>query len=226
LSFDGDATLWDFEKVMRQALGAVLWELQCHLSQERLQNLDVDRMIHIRDTVARELKGKEFNLERIRFFAFRQTLAYIGMEDDALAHQMNKTYLKNRFANIELYADVLPTFDILKRDFVLGLLSNGNTYPERCGLAGYFGFVVLAQDYGVEKPHRRLFEVALQEAGCTAGEMLHIGDSLENDVAGAQDAGIRAVWLNRLGEANVTNIRPDWEITTLRALASLSQWTI
>jgi hypothetical protein len=59
---------------------------------------------------------------------------------------LNKVYLKHRFEDIELYDDVLPTLDILSRHFKIGLLSNGNSYPDRCGLEGRFAFVILSQD--------------------------------------------------------------------------------
>ena len=45
--------------------------------------------------------------------------------------------------------------------------------------------------------------------------MLHVGDSLRSDVAGATDAGVHSVWLNREGAANDTEIRPDYEVAAL-----------
>jgi putative hydrolase of the HAD superfamily len=47
---------------------------------------------------------------------------------------------------------------------------------------------------------------------------VHVGDSLEHDVAGAQAAGWKAVWLNRDGVPNGTGLRPDAEIASLHEL--------
>jgi len=44
---------------------------------------------------------------------------------------------------------VLPTLSLLKDTYRLGLVTNGNTYPERCGLPGLFAFTIFAQDYQV-----------------------------------------------------------------------------
>ena len=96
---------------------------------------------------------------------------------------------------------------LLAPHFKLGLLSNGNTYPERCGLEDRFAFVVFSQDVQVEKPHPKIFEITAQQAGCEFSQMLHVGDSLVNDVAGAQNVGISAVWLNREGVKNDTEIQ-------------------
>jgi len=109
-------------------------------------------MIKIRNRVANELKGRITNLEDVRLEAFRQTLEEIGRPDDALASQLNQVYLKHRFEDIELFDDVLPVLEALREKFTLGLLSNGNSYPERRGLDSMFQFVVFSQDYGVEKP--------------------------------------------------------------------------
>lgn len=49
------------------------------------------------------------------------------------------------------------------------------------------------------KPHRELFEKALEISGCSADEVVHIGDSMASDVAGARAAGIRPVLLDRKG---------------------------
>ena len=54
VSFDGDMTLWDFEKVMRNSLAQALVELRKHLHQRQCVDLTVDRMIEIRNTVADE----------------------------------------------------------------------------------------------------------------------------------------------------------------------------
>jgi len=122
---------------------------------------------------------------------------------------LNTVYLQQRFGDTRPYDDVLPTLDALHGRYRLGLLSNGNSYPERCGLPDRFHFVVFAQDHGIEKPDRRLFEVALARAGCRPQELLHVGDSLTNDVAGAQGAGVRSVWLNRYGAQNDSAVEPD-----------------
>ncbi len=49
------------------------------------------------------------------------------------------------------------------------------------------------------KPHRELFEKALEISGCTPDEVLHIGDSITSDVNGALAVGIRACLLDRKG---------------------------
>jgi FMN hydrolase / 5-amino-6-(5-phospho-D-ribitylamino)uracil phosphatase len=220
ISFDDDGTLWDFQQVMRHALGYALAALRAAAPGPSV-GLTIEAMIAIRNGVAEERKGHVTNLEVVRPAAFERTLQLIGVADGGLAARLNGVYLQHRFADTRPYDDVLPTLDALHGRCRLGLLSNGNSYPERCGLPERFSFVVFSQDHGIEKPDRRLFEIALAQAGCTPQDLLHVGDSLLNDVAGAQGAGIRSVWLNRDGRENDSASQPEFEITSLTQLIGI-----
>ena len=52
-------------------------------------------------------------------------------------------------------------------------------------------------------------------------QLLHVGDSLEQDVAGASVAGAHTVWLNREGLTNDTGIKADYEISSLTDLPEI-----
>ncbi|TET27914.1 MAG: HAD family hydrolase [Candidatus Heimdallarchaeota archaeon] len=217
ISFDADGTLWDFIKVMKHSLKYVLKALH-EIDPESASLLDIDKMIRIRNKVANDLKGIIINLEEVRLRAFRETLQVIKRPNDELAKYLNEIYLKHRFEDIELYEDVIPTLNALKKKYTLGILSNGNSYPELCGLDEMFQFTVFSQDYGIEKPDPLIFEVALKEANCTTQQIIHIGDSLESDIAGANIAGIKCVWVNREQKKNTANLQINYEITCLSEL--------
>ncbi|MFI5709699.1 HAD family hydrolase [Kribbella sp. NPDC051620] len=135
---------------------------------------------------------------------------------------MTLRYLEQRFSVADLYADTLTTLEALRSTYRLGLLSNGNGYPDRLGLDGIFTAVVFAQDHGVSKPDRRLFEIAAQRIGSAAGSIAMIGDSLVNDVSAAQRAGWMGVWLNRSASACPAGHQPDAEIVTLAELPAVA----
>lgn len=221
ISFDGDMTLWDFQNVMRYALTKTLAELRRLVPTQRAADLSVEEMIAIRNWVEEDEQGRIWSLEELRLLAFERTLESLGCPDRDLAAHLNALYLKHRFEDIELYPDVIPALDQLAPHYKLGLLSNGNSYPERCGLKGRFAFVVFSQDVRVRKPDRRIFEIAAREADCPLDELLHVGDSLRNDVAGANGAGAHTVWLNRESRANDTTIRAGHEISSLTELPEI-----
>jgi len=63
------------------------------------------------------------------------------------------------------------------------------------GLA--FDAVVCSSQVGAYKPAPVMFERGLAALGLDAHEVLHVGDSLRTDVAGAHACGIRTAWVNR-----------------------------
>jgi len=69
------------------------------------------------------------------------------------------------------------------------------------GLLDHVTGVVTSAEVGAAKPDPRVFERGLELAGARAEEALHVGDSVENDVAGARAVGIRAVLVARDGPA-------------------------
>ena len=216
--FDGDQTLWDFQALMRRTLAATLEELRRLRGDAVPAGLTVEQLIRDRQDVADRLRGTVTNLEALRLEAFRHSLRRLGLADDRLAERLNGFYLERRFAGVDLFADAVPALTQLARRHHVGLLSNGNSYPERAGLGGLFGTVVFSQDHGVEKPDRRLFDVAVAQVPATVERFVMVGDSLANDVDGAQRAGWAGVWLNRQGSPCPTAHRPDGEVRTLAEL--------
>ena len=214
-------TLWNFHKVMRHALKKALAELRRLVPTQGAADLSVEEMIAIRNRVEEDEEGRTWNMEELRLLAFERTLERVGRPDHDIAAHLSALYLKHRFEDIELYPDVIPAFDQLAPHYKLGLLSNGNSYPERCGLEGRFAFVVFSQDVQVRKPDRRIFEIAAQRAGCPMDELLHVGDSFENDVKGAHGAGAKSVWLNRDGVESNAEVGADIEIATLADLPGI-----
>jgi len=70
------------------------------------------------------------------------------------------------------------------------------------GLGGYFAGVVTSAELGVSKPDPAPFAAALALVGDVApADALHVGDSLDEDIAGARAAGVPAVFVDRDGAA-------------------------
>jgi FMN phosphatase YigB (HAD superfamily) len=66
---------------------------------------------------------------------------------------------------------------------------------ERHGLARYFRFVVTSADAGLRKPAAGIFAEALARLGVAAADAWFVGDTLEEDIAGARAAGLRPIWM-------------------------------
>jgi putative hydrolase of the HAD superfamily len=111
------------------------------------------------------------------------------------------------FAEPDVWRVYPEVFEVLQalnaRGLIMGVLSNWDirlgALLDGLRLIPYFDHVILSATIGWEKPHRRIFEAAIERAGVPAREVLHVGDSYQQDVVGAQQAGMYAVWLRRHG---------------------------
>jgi len=86
---------------------------------------------------------------------------------------------------------------------------------ERTALRPLVDAVVISAELGVAKPDPAIFRAALERLGATADGALHVGDSLEDDVAGARAAGLEAVLVARNGAPAPDGVR------AVRSLAEL-----
>ena len=107
-----------------------------------------------------------------------------------------------RHENFHLYEDALPALEEVRRHGLrIGLISNGQR--DLAEFADHHGLEVDATVgstmHGRIKPHPSIFESALSELGVDASEAVMVGDSVEDDIAGARAIGIRAILVDRDG---------------------------
>lgn len=174
---------------------------------------------HLR-ALARFLQETNYR-DRVWTIALRS----LGIDDAPLAARFARAYAETRRARHVQLPDALPALQRLAPVFRLGLITNGAPKIQRLklagsGLASYFEPVLISGDLGVGKPDPTIFQYALERAGISAESALMVGNSVTHDVAGAQSAGIRAVWVNRTGETCPPEIRPDLVVTTLDGLTA------
>jgi 2-haloacid dehalogenase/putative hydrolase of the HAD superfamily len=62
-----------------------------------------------------------------------------------------------------------------------------------------FDAIVTSEAARTYKPRPRIFEIALEALRASPSDVVHVGDSLEADIAGASRLGMRTVWVNRPG---------------------------
>lgn len=124
----------------------------------------------------------------------------IGADPNALRLAVER-FLRDLTDVIAAYADTAPTLSLLKaRGYRIGILSHVPWPGDACrawfarrGLAGCIDFYSLSCEVGWIKPSPRHFRHALDQAGCAAGEVLHVGDHPLRDVRGAKAMGMRTV---------------------------------
>ena len=158
------------------------------------------------------LEAGKLTMAQVRDRRFRTLLKELDAEDDNLADVLNEALAYVRLTNIKLFDDALPTLEALRRNYHVGIITNGAgddhddsqfSVLRHLGLLDLVDSVWISDEVGFRKPDPRLFEGALEEVGVDPSEGAHVGDSPEKDVAGANAAGLTSVLLWR-GAGNVT----------------------
>jgi putative hydrolase of the HAD superfamily len=106
----------------------------------------------------------------------------------------------------ELFPDVMSAVELLcDRGIRMGVISNFDGrltgICEGLGLTPYLDAIVMSARVGYAKPDPGIFRVALEVMGAIPAEALHVGNSEEEDVRGAQGAGLRALLITRRGRS-------------------------
>ena len=92
----------------------------------------------------------------------------------------------------------------------------------RTGLGRYLKIVLTSESLGVAKPDRRIFELAAGRLGVPPRRVVYVGDQLEVDARAATAAGLRGIWLNRVGGDVPRAAGPSTTLLTCRACSGYS----
>ncbi len=213
--FDLDDTLWPIAPTIMRAEALQYEWLAIHAPSLAARH-SRDSMRARRMELAQTEPRYRYDLWSLRHTALTEALASVG-EDTALADAAMEVFSRERNV-VSVFDDVVPGLTQLGQRFALGTISNGFADLEAIGLAGHFRVSVAAHRLGFAKPDARIFHQACAALQIAPGEALYVGDDPLLDVAGAQQAGLRAVWMNRFGRELPAAIVPDWHCSSLTEL--------
>jgi len=225
LFFDLDHTLWDFETNAKDALHECFNENK--LFEKGMDDYEIfyERYtFHNRRLWDRYSKGfiKQDELKWKRMWL---TMLDFKIADKPLAKKISVEFLEL----LPLRKKVFPyTFEILhylkNKNYHLHLITNGFNYVQKnkvqnAGMAGFFEHLITSEASGSLKPNKEIFEYALNKANAKIEHSIMIGDNVETDIKGAQNAGLDTVFANY---PNIkTDVKPTFEITNLKQLETI-----
>ena len=167
--------------------------------------LDVGEYDAARDAALLELRRHpELEHDEEIWIAFTERIV-IGMGGSApAAHDvaLELTSRWRRHENFELYDDVRPALDELRRSGLkIGLVSNSardvRDFARHHDLDVDAG--ISSVHHGKTKPHASIFRAVLQLLEVEPGDAVMVGDTVADDIDGALAIGMHAVLLDRLG---------------------------
>jgi len=224
LFFDLDHTLWDFDKNSETTLRILYDEFS-------LASLGIDdfstfykHYSHHNDRMWERFRKGLMRREELRWKRMWHTLLEFKIADTPLAHQLSERYLELLPTQTALTPHAKEILDHCKGRYQMHLITNGFETTQwqklrNAQLESYFEEVITSETSNSLKPHKEIFDYALSKTGATIEESLMIGDALEIDILGAQQAGWDQVYYNPHKQTHQR--KPTYEITCWKELIPL-----
>ena len=159
---------------------------------------------------------------------FTRALSTLGLADPepAVVDAMARRYTALRDDAVNPFQGALAALERLRDSGIqLALLTNGSSEKQwgkirKFGLARHFDHIQVEGDVGFGKPDVQAFGHALSALAVRPEETWMVGDNLLADIAGAQRAGIHAIWIDahRNGLNTSDGIVPDRIVQSLDEL--------
>ncbi|WP_404341544.1 HAD-IA family hydrolase [Pseudoalteromonas mariniglutinosa] len=217
LSFDLDDTLYNNHPIIQSALQAQTdylaslpnWPTQSADYWQQCREHVVIQNPELIDDVTQWRKATLYHAIAALGFTQQQAQRHAKLAYQAFADARSK---------ITVTEDVLRLLAALNNKYRLIAITNGNVEVEQFNLKGVFELVLQAGPHGKAKPHHSMFTQAVQKLKINPQQLLHIGDSLDTDVQGANNAGCHTVWLNNQPQNYTYKGLADIEINSIFAL--------
>ena len=198
--FDLDDTLCDYRKATEDAKSPINEVLDSH-------GIDIhafwERFNRVKLSLFRQFADKAITRDEYRIRRFADVLEGSHARFRELSDELNHIYMQETNHNIELFSDTIPLLKVLRaKNIEAVILTNGPSDGQRAkfktfGLSRYIRRIYIGEEIGFSKPNPKAFEVVLRDLGASASNVLMVGDSIENDIHGAEQVGIKAVLIDR-----------------------------
>ncbi|EOI5729791.1 5-amino-6-(5-phospho-D-ribitylamino)uracil phosphatase YigB [Cronobacter malonaticus] len=225
LTFDLDDTLYDNRPVIARTEQETLAFMQRY--HPRLSAFTAADLHRARTALRQQEPEIYHDVTEWRRRAIEQVMLEAGLSAHEASEGANEAMLN--FARwrsrIEVPEENLEALQQLAKKWPLVAITNGNAEPDQFGLGGLFQFVLRAGPHGRAKPYSDMYHLAAQKLGVAPEAILHVGDDLTTDVAGAIRSGVQACWINLLDgdlmQIDDSRLLPHLEISRLASLTSL-----
>jgi putative hydrolase of the HAD superfamily len=229
LFFDLDHTLWDFDTNSRQTLEQLYRDME--LEQKGVHDFQMfhrNYLVH-NDRLWERYRNGYIKVDELRWKRMWLTLLDFKIGDEVLARRMGSAFLDLLPSRKTLFPYTMEILNYLSgKNYQLHLITNGfdttqHNKLKHSGIDGYFREVITSEGSNSLKPHREIFDFALQKTGARQEESIMIGDTVDVDILGAMNAGIDQVHVNHLSNevVPVNGRSPTYTVFHLRELEDI-----
>jgi len=194
--FDLDHTLWDFEKNSKLTFSQLFKEQGVQLNVSDF----LASYTPINFDYWKLYREDKISKERLRYGRLKDTFDMLkyAIEDD-LIEVLSEEYIRVLPSYNYLFEGAIELLEFLYPKYTLHIITNGfeevqNLKIAASGIEKYFDKVITSEAVGAKKPNPKVFMYAMDLAKTTPQHSVMIGDSLEADVLGALNCGMKSIY--------------------------------
>jgi putative hydrolase of the HAD superfamily len=219
--FDLDHTIWDFDRNAQETLLELYEAYQLKTLGLNSSSEFIERYTANNHNLWQQYHLGEITKEKLRQDRFRNTFLELGVKPELIPIEFEEDYVRISPTKTNLFEGAEKVLTYLQNKYQLHIISNGFkettlTKMDLSGLNPYFTNVIISEDVGINKPDKLIFEHAITKADAKVEESIMIGDSLEADIRGAQNFGMKAIFFNPLNITQPEDV--EWQILHLEEL--------
>ena len=227
--FDLDGTLCDSDTAWHIAVKETfqrLCEREPNVSQEAI----TEAWTTVIQRLFQQLDAGKCSMAEVRDSRFPCLFEELGLPQGPIAEELNDFLSSRYLTGLRLYEDVTGLEEL--QAYHVGIITNGAhdehtdsqlSKVRHLGLSERIQSLTISGEIGVRKPNLEIFKVACERANVLPAEAIFVGDSVQNDIVGANRAGITSVLINRKSEELIPQIadeQPDYTISNLHDILS------
>ena len=217
--FDNDDTLMDFQAGNRNAVNRLMDEVG-YFHPDRY-----DQYEEVNLECWAELERGLLTQGELRFERFARFYARYPVPGDSA--RSAERFVELLGEQSILLPHALEVVRQISEQLPVAIVTNGITAVQKSRMAlsplkEVVAGMVISQEVGAAKPDPAIFDVALARLGVGRRDALMIGDGVNSDIRGANNAGIDACWVNPRGETLPDGVRAEYEVRDIRECAAIA----
>ena len=227
--FDLDGTLCDSDTAWGIAVKETFQRL-CQREPNVSEEAITEAWTTVHQKLFQQLNAGKCSMAEVRDRRFRCLFKELSLPIDRAMEELSNFFCTRYLTGLRLYEDVTVLEEL--HAYHVGILTNGAhddhtdsqlSKVRHLGLSERIRSLTISGEIGVRKPNLEIFKVACERADVLPEEAIFIGDSVQNDIVGANRAGITSVLINRKSDVLIPKTadeQPDYTISNLHDILS------
>lgn len=222
--FDLDGTLCDSDTAWSIAVKETFQRLRKHypgVSEDALAKA----WATVHQELFQQLDAGKCSMAEVRDSRFPCLFKELRLPTDKVMEEVSDFFCRRYLTSLSLYEDVTVLEEL--HAYHVGIITNGAhdahtdsqlSKVRHLGLSERIASLTISGEIGIRKPNIGIFQVACERANVLSEEAVYVGDTIQNDIVGANRAGMTSVFMNRTSNTVIPKTadeRPDYSVSNL-----------